>query len=119
MHLCQVSGAESLGFDGSTVTWPITNTGGSATIEEIYIAWPSATNGALYGISFGEIPIWTGERGESPTTISSWLGPDEYRTISGEPKTLELIFQNPVSPTPTEYSINVTFDNGCTVSFNP
>jgi len=113
-------------FDGKWVKWDITNNGSDAvTIEQIYINWPDdhpEQNWALVRIKFGNRKIWDGWEWPAPTTISSgWIGPESRRRISGNGTTKTLEFKFHLSAVQNEdlYSIAVTFDNGCTVSFNP
>ena len=87
------------------------------TIEKIYISWPSA-NGGLAVINFGASTIWPWLEFPPPVTITGpgWLG---NRTIAGgTQKTLEFRFESNAVKGDGLYKINVTFDNGCKVSFN-
>jgi len=124
--VCYITGADTLVFDGKWVKWDITNNGSdTVTIVEIYLNWPDDyphQNWALVRIKLGNSKIWDGWRWPAPTTISSgWIGPESRRTIPGNGtlKTLELRFRLPAVQNEDLYSITVTFDNGCTVSFNP
>jgi len=121
MRLCPVSGADSLGFDGSTVSWVITNTGQtSPTIDEIYITWPY-TNSALSAIWFDTSQIWAGLDNPITATISGgWLGDVESREIiSGTQPTLDFIFESSAVISDTLYSITITLTDKCTVPFPP
>jgi len=121
---CQITGAGNLVFPNppnhKKVRWDITNNGSDATIVQIHITWPGA-NKALGLITFGGSGIWAGLREPPSATISEQWEADGDRTIRGgsTTKTLEFEFETPRSTTPGQYSIRVTFDNGCTVSFNP
>ena len=117
MYLCQVIGAESLGFDGQAVSWVITNTGStSPTIDEIYIAWPSANLG-LALINFNSSPIWAGLQNPISATISGpWLG---NREIYSGTQTLEFNFEASAVSDETQYSITITLTDNCTVPFPP
>ena len=117
--LCQVTGAESLGFDGSTVTWPITNTGEtSPSIEEIYITWP-ITNAGLNGIWLNTSQIWDGLENPPSTTIDGpWLL-ENREIISGTQNTLEFTFEMTVVNSQDLYSISITLTNECSFSFPP
>ena len=118
---CQISGAESLEFDGKKVKWDITNDDSDpVTVVQIYIAWPGA-NGGLALINLGSSLIWLVPQDPPSATISEpWLPPDGDRTIDGggTQKTLEFKFEATASETGL-YWITVTFDNECTVSFTP
>lgn len=104
--------------DNKKVQWDITNDGGSAIITQIDIAWPGAS-WALGLINFGEARIWEGLLEPPPplrTISESSLGDQTARTIIfGETKTLEFQFESDTGAA-GQYSITVTFDNGCTVS---
>ena len=122
--LCQIVGDEHLVIDSNTVRWNITSNGGdTASIEQIIIDWPSDDddNGGLALITFGldTNAILTEERASSPATIikPSWAPGD--RTIdSGPPKTLKFWFVSNAIDDEGQYSIEITFDNGCIVSFH-
>jgi prepilin-type N-terminal cleavage/methylation domain-containing protein len=120
--VCDIIGADTLVFDGRWVKWDIMNNGSdAATIVEIYLDWPDdypEQNWALQRIKFGTSIIWNGWRWPAPTTIEQWFGD---RTISGggTQKTLQFKFRLNAIQNEDLYSIAVTFDNGCTVSFNP
>ena len=111
---CQITGAGSLGFDGSKVSWNITNNGQtSPSIDEIYITWP-ITNQTLSMINFGSIPIYAVPKEPPSVTISGpWQGNCEI--ISGTQKTLEFNFELDAVNNEDLYSIEITFDNGCIV----
>jgi type II secretory pathway pseudopilin PulG len=124
MRLCLVTGVESLGFDGNTVSWVITNTGQtSPSIDELYITWPSANSG-LTLIDLDTSSIWDGLVGgpdEPSATISGgWLGDVESREIvSGTQKTLEFTFESSAVVDETQYSIIITLTDKCTFPFPP
>jgi hypothetical protein len=118
-HLCLVTGAESLGFGGSRVSWVITNTGQtSPSIDEIYITWP-ITNQTLTMITFGLIPIYAVPEDPPSATISGeWQGNREI--ISGTQKTLHFDFEEPIAVIDEDlYSIIITLTDKCTFPFPP
>jgi len=122
--LCQINGAGNLDINPSskTVGWDITNSGSdTASIEQIIIEWPS-TNGRLTEIWFGTSRIFAEWRDPPSATIIKplWGGEPEDRTIDGDgiPKKLEFRFETTdISENEDLYSIEITFDNGCIVSF--
>ena len=121
--ICQITGNGSLNINPSskTVGWDITNNGSdTASIDHIYIEWPSVW---LKMIWFGTSPIWAGDDDPTSATIIKplWGGLPEDRTIDGDGilKTLEFRFETTdISENEDLYSIEITFDNGCIVSFN-
>ena len=116
--LCQVTGAEHLGFDGQKVTWDITNNGQtSPSIDELYITWP-ITNGRLGLINFRTITntIWADEWPSPPATINeNWLG---NREIYNGTQWLEFSFES-VLVDEDLYSITITLTDKCAFSFPP
>jgi Tfp pilus assembly protein PilV len=109
-------GDASLTYSGTKVTWDITNnyTSTTVTIAQISISWPSS-NGNLTEIDFKNSTIWSGTATPTTTTISSgWQG-DRTLAGGGTKKKLRFWFDNNVSNTGTDYTIAVTFDNGCSV----
>ena len=98
--------------DNKKVQWDITNAGSDATIIQINIAWPSA-NGALGWINLGPSEIWFGLQEPPSTTVLPWLG--DRAIYGGTQKTLEFQFESDTGAA-GQYSITVTFSNGCTVS---
>jgi len=118
---CQITGAENLDINPSskTVGWDITNNSGdTASIEQAIIEWPGV-NGVLGLITFGSDgnSILTEERYPPSTAIvkPGWAPGDRTIDSDGIPKTLKLWF---LSDAEDVYSIEITFDNGCVVSFN-
>ncbi len=117
-RLCQVTGAESLGFDGSTVSWVITNTGQtSPSIDEIYITWPSDDNGELTLIDLDASTIWDGLH-DSPAPISGPWQPGSREVYSGT-QTLEFSFLSNALADEAQYSITITLTDKCTFPFPP
>jgi hypothetical protein len=95
----------------------------------MYFNWDNSKTGKLYKIwflpraSLDERLIWYDANGENPPlTISSTWNEQGVRTIDGggTQKTLEFQFGKwkSGSNNPALYSLHVTFDNGCEVSFN-
>ena len=116
--LCQVTGAENLGFAGNTVSWVITNTGQtSPSIDEIHIAWPSA-NGGLNGIRLDTNLIWDGLQNPPSATINTWE-PGSREIYSGTQKTLKFSFVSSAVSDKTKYSITITLTDKCTFPFPP
>jgi len=114
-HLCQVTGAGSLGFDGSKVSWDITNDGDtSPSIDEIYITWP-ITNSGLNGIRLDTSLIWDGLQSPPSATISSWE-PGSREIYSGT-HTLEFSFVSGAVSDEAQYSITITLTDKCPVPF--
>ena len=117
-RLCQVTGAENLGFAGAKVTWVITNTGQtSPTIDEIYITWPSDDNGELTLISLDTSIIWDGLH-DSPAPISGPWQPGSREIYSGT-HTLEFSFLSNALADEAQYSITITLTDNFTVPFPP
>ena len=123
--LCQIVGDLHLTispFPLNTVQWNITNSGGdTASIEQIIIEeWPHESNGALTEIWLvgGTSSIFAESREDPPATIikPSW-GTGE-RTIDGvTQQTLEFLFEADAVNDEDLYSIEITFGNGCIISF--
>ena len=101
--------------DNKRIQWDITNYGSTTTITQIDISWPSV-NGALGLINFGGSAIWAGLEEPPSTTISEFSG-DPTINGGGTTKTLEFEFEADTGAA-GQYSIIVTFDNGCTVSLS-
>ncbi|MBM4464597.1 MAG: type II secretion system protein [Chloroflexi bacterium] len=122
-YLCQVTGAENLGFEAEKVVWDITNAGDtSPTIKEIYVTWPNEEdeNRRLSRIYFSGSQIWDGwEEGPSADIDGPWL-PGGNRTIGGgTQKTLQFSFQQAAVNDEAQYSITITLTDNCTFSFPP
>ena len=124
--LCQIAGAENIDIGPSTidptftvVQWDITNNGGdTASIEQIFISWPDANNGQLTEIWFGGTsPIFAEGRDSSTTIIKPSWGTGGRTIDGGTQKTLEFWFEADAVDDEGQYSIEITFDNGCIVSF--
>ena len=116
--LCTIAGDEHLDIT-TPVQWGITNNGGdTASIEQIIIAWP-ITNGRLTEIRFGGTsPIAEGFEPTSATIIKpQWLPAGDRTIDGGTPKTLEFWFEEGTVDDEDQYSIEITFDNGCIVPF--
>ena len=121
MRLCQVTGAENLGFAGAKVTWVITNNGDtSPSIDEIYIAWPGTDEIKLALINFDTNSIWFGGQYPPSATISGpWLGGFESREIYSGTHTLEFNFASAPISDELQYSITITLTDNSTVPFPP
>jgi len=124
--VCNIIGADALVFASKIVKWDITNNGSdAATIVKIYLdEWPDDQynqNYYLDRIKLGGDTVWNGWQWPAPATIQDGDWSAGNRTISGSgaQKTLELFFRWTAIQDEALYSITVTFDNGCTVSFNP
>jgi hypothetical protein len=117
-HLCLVTGAEDLVFDGQKVTWLITNDGQtSPTIDELYITWP-ITNSGLNGIRLDTNLIWDGLQSPPSANISTWE-PGSREIYSGTQKTLEFSFVSSAVSDEAKYSIIITLTDDCTFLFSP
>jgi hypothetical protein len=88
--------------------------GGSSTVRIVVIdlAWP-ASNGDFDEVNLRGNTIWDDGENNPPTYINSnWFG---NRYIGpGNNDTLEFDFSDPAAF--SGYSLEVTFDNGCSVS---
>ena len=106
------------------VEWDITNNGSdTVTIVKICLEeWPDDQHNQNYyldRVEFSGSNIWNGWQWPAPATIQDgWLGD---RTISGggASKTLKSNFRWTAVANKALYSITVTFDNGCEVSYAP
>jgi len=122
--VCDFVGADDLAFVLKQVGWDITNNGSdTATIVKIYLEkWPDDQynqNYYLDRVEFSGSNIWNGWQWPAPANIQEgWLGD---RTISGggTSKTLQFNFRWTAVANKALYSITVTFDNGCEVSYAP
>ena len=118
---CSLSGQSTLKVGGRNheeLKWKIENTGSSdAEITEISVSWPSA-NGDLKEIKLGSKKIYAPDLAPTSATIDSgWDGSAHDRTIDdGKTGELKLKFkEHNVSDNIADYTITVTFDNGCVV----
>ncbi len=124
--LCQIVAADDLDIALSThppepmaVQWDITNNGSDeASIEQILITW-LITDTALTEIWWddGTNPIFAESRPPPTATIIKPRWGSGDRTIAGGQKTLEFWFEVDAVDDEDLYSIEITFDNGCIISF--
>jgi hypothetical protein len=101
---------------GQEVSWSLYNGGpGVVEIFKIFINWPPENN-ELTKIELGGDAIWDKKDKNPPTNIAGGWKSGAARTIgSGIAKTLKFVFDQAAEPSP--YDLNVTFDNGCVVSW--
>jgi hypothetical protein len=93
------------------------NTGMLITITQIDLTWPYEDNGNLLDIRLKNKKIYDVEIGPSPVSITTWKEGAGLRKIGdGDTQTITFLFQ--FFAASSEYSIEITFDNGCTLS-NP
>jgi hypothetical protein len=101
---------------GQEVSWSLYNGGpGVVQIFKIFLDWPS-DNVELTKIELGGDAIWDKKDKTPPTLIAGGWKSGADRTIgSGIAKTLKFVFEQAAEPSP--YDLDVTFDNGCVVSW--
>ncbi len=110
---CNITTSSSLFFDDLIASYELTNNGDNVvTIIAISIDWDT-DNVRLNDVSFGGSLLWNTGDLTAPTEITgNWSRSEVARQLeSGETKLIAFRFQN--EPAQTNYSINVTFDNGC------
>jgi hypothetical protein len=112
---CGDSSASNFSVGGQEVSWSLYNGGpGVVEIFKIFLNWPSG-NSELTKIELGGVTIWDKKR-SPPTLIAGGWQSSADRTIgSDSSKTLMFVFDQAAQPSP--YDLDVTFDNGCVVSW--
>lgn len=104
--------------------WPLTNSGSAAaTLTGLTLAWPQG-NGRLLKIKFDGDVVWdaTADWSAGGITLSTphFATDPKKKTInSGQTRIFTLEFQNNANADLTTYTVNATFDSGCTVVFVP
>jgi hypothetical protein len=116
---CPITAGESDVYSKTVSSLIINNGSALAAIKQIEIVWPSS-NGLLRQIEFGDSQIWAG--GEEPPSWTihkpDWKDTPGILEIAGETqKKLALGFENIAASDKDLYSIEVIFDNGCTVNW--
>ena len=113
---CLGSSASNFSVSSQEVRWSLFNGGpGIVEIFKIFLNWPSANN-ELTKIEFGGVTIWDKKDKSPPTNIAGGWKSGADRTIgSGISKTLKFVFNQAAQPSP--YVLDVTFDNGCVISW--
>ncbi|MGD8456631.1 MAG: hypothetical protein PVF83_09625 [Anaerolineales bacterium] len=113
------SGSLIVNSGSKTILFNITNDSGSAIIiDAITLSWPVGTNGSMEEITLGGVKIFF----NNPVAISPVSIPVEYswktgsgtrKLDPGTSKDLEFLFE--LDAYNSGYSVNVDFDNGCTI----
>ncbi|UCF61725.1 MAG: hypothetical protein JSV37_03315, partial [Anaerolineaceae bacterium] len=113
---CGSNRAYNFSVSDKEVRWSLDN-GGPEVVEifKIFINWPPG-NIELSRIELGGTAIWEKKDKSPPTLIAGGWKSGADRTIgSGIAKTLKFVFDQAAEPSP--YDLDVTFDNGCVVSW--
>jgi hypothetical protein len=97
----------------NVITWRLGNSSGQPfVLDQMDLVWPKA-NDAVFNVFVDGRVIWSGEDLLSPTFISSWLGDNDERTITGLTR-LEILFGTNAAA--IGYDLTLRFENGCEVS---
>jgi Flp pilus assembly protein TadG len=87
------------------------------TITQIEIDWDSSPSQKVDRVDWIANPIYNTKTNADPLRITSFVGPESYRTYA--PSTLERLlavyFEKDMTGTAADYSVTITFNNGCTV----
>jgi hypothetical protein len=62
-------------------------------------------------------PIYDTKTNQDPLRITSFVGPESYRYYTPSPseRLLAVYFEKDMTGTAADYSVAITFNNGCTV----
>jgi serine/threonine-protein kinase len=104
------------GFPRDKYEWLVFNsTPSDIFIDAIWINWPSS-HGELNKVKNGGDTIWEGEDESPPSSMPPWSTGDanKFKVKSDDDRILKFEFDSSAS-SPT-YTLNVTFNNGCTLS---
>lgn len=111
-NVCSMISLNSFNPSSTTVRWKIDNsTGATVTLTQIELNWPTA-NGNLSSIEFEGSAIWTGLDGPPSITVGASRSVD-----SGVPDE-EVKFFFGVDAQSTGYTLVLTFNGTCTVTFD-
>lgn len=84
----------------------------STTITRIVLEWPEE-NDAVFNAILDERVIWAGVEMSSPTEMTTWRGEPSDRSVRGT-QGLEFFFGTPAAQ--RGYRLQISFENGCTIS---
>ncbi|MBT8137041.1 MAG: hypothetical protein KJO54_08530 [Gammaproteobacteria bacterium] len=117
---CDVDGEGVLDLSSDKAKWELTNNGAfTASIESVDITWPAA-NGDLIEVKLGGDKIYDIDLPPNSASLgpNDWIDDLDKRQIApGDTQTLEIKFDNNVIGPQTDYQITVTFEEGCSVTF--
>ena len=109
VDICSLITVGNFSKSGNYVRWQITNgTGSLITLTGIDLGWP-ASNIVLLEVSLGGGVIWPGDDFDSPSHVSTSSSVSE-----SEPEELEFFFGWIAAS--SGYSLEVSFNNGCSIS---
>jgi hypothetical protein len=84
----------------------------STTITHIVLGWPDENDAVFNAILDGSV-FWAGVEMNSPTDMTTWRGELADRSVRGV-HALEFFFGTPAAQ--RGYHLEISFENGCTIS---
>lgn len=87
------------------------------TITQIEIDWDSSPSQKVSRVDWIANPIYDTKTNQDPLRITSFVGPESYRYYTPSPseRLLAVYFEKDMTGTAADYSVTITFNNGCTV----